>query len=243
MQPFRIRTLPSEDEAVAVLGMNGVIQQYSFLTGKALPLVATGGQPTDLTVVEGRQTIVADVSWNNLLAVKDSNVQGLMDQDSGVHFPLALCNLDGYVYFADQSGLYSFSSDGLLQKLCEQSGITALAVQHGCVMMAVNGENEIKALRPGFEPTTFCAGLFGAFRIADCAAGPNGSLLVVTEALARGEEDQAAGYLYIISQSGLPSACVELPGVPQSICYLNGRILLAVADSKVVYQLPTGVFV
>ena len=43
VQPFRVRTLPSEDEAVAVLGMNGVIQQYSFLTGKALPLVATGG--------------------------------------------------------------------------------------------------------------------------------------------------------------------------------------------------------
>ena len=37
-----------------------------------LPLVATGGQPTDITVVEGKQTIVTDVSWNNLMVVRDA---------------------------------------------------------------------------------------------------------------------------------------------------------------------------
>ncbi|CAL6020398.1 Conserved_hypothetical protein [Hexamita inflata] len=243
VQPFRIRILPTEEDTIAVLGMNGVIQQYSFQTGKSLPLVATGGQPTDLTVVENRQTIVTDVSWNNLMAVKDASVHGLMDQDSGIHFPLAVVNLNGYVYFSDQSGLYSFSSDGLLQKLAEQSGITALTVAHQCVMLAVNGENAVKCLRPGFEPVTYCSGFFGAFRLVDMTTGPNQSLLVATEAVSRGEEEGACGYLYVVSACGLPSACVELPGVPQSICYMNGKILLAVAESKVIYQLPTTVFV
>ena len=122
-----------------------------------------------------------------------------MDQDSGVHFPLAVVNLNGYVYFSDQSGLYSFSSDGLLQKLSEQTGITALSVAHQCVMMAVNGENTIKCLRPGFEPVNYCTGLFGAFRLVDMQTGPNNSLLVVTESINRGEENGNSGYLYIIS--------------------------------------------
>jgi len=34
--------------------MNGVVLQYNFISGKSLPLVATGGQPTDLTVVDGK---------------------------------------------------------------------------------------------------------------------------------------------------------------------------------------------
>ena len=81
-------------------------------------------------------------------------------------------------------------------------------------MIAVNGENTIKCLRPGFEPVTYCNGFFGAFRIVDLSVGPNHSLLVATEAVSRGEEEGACGYLYVISSHGIPTACVELPGVP-----------------------------
>ena len=58
--------------------------------------------------------MLTDVSWNNILVVKEATVSGLMEQDSGVHFPLAVVNLNGYVYFSDQTGLYSFSAEGLL---------------------------------------------------------------------------------------------------------------------------------
>ena len=106
-------------------------------------------------------------------------------------------------------------------------------------MLAVNGENVVKCLRPGFEPVTYCNGFFGAFRLVDMTAGPNSSLLVVTEAVSRGEEEGGCGYLYVVSCHGLPTACIELPGIPQSICFINGKILLAIAESKVIYQLAT----
>ena len=81
-------------------------------------------------------------------------------------------NLNGYVYFSDQTGLYSFSAEGLLQKVADQSGITALTVAHSSVLMAVNGENVIKCLRPGYEPTIYCGGFYGSFRLVDMCTGP-----------------------------------------------------------------------
>lgn len=112
-------------------------------------------------------------------------------------------------------------------------------------MMAVNGENVIKCLRPGFEPVTYCNGFFGSFRLVDMTTGPNSSLVVVTEAVARpnsSDDDGPLGYMYIISAFGLPTACVALPGVPQSITFVGSRLILAIADTKTVYEMSVSAF-
>lgn len=104
-------------------------------------------------------------------------------------------------------------------------------------MLAVNGENCVKCLKPGFEPVVYCQGFYGAFRIVDMCTGPTDSLLVVVEGVSSDGGESGNGYLYVVSSFGLPTACVGLPGVPQSVCFVDGKVLLALADTKTVYYI------
>ena len=64
---------------------------------------------------------------------------------------------------------------------------------------------------------------------------------MVTESVCcDGDGHDPSGFLYIISTFGVPTACINLPGVPQSICFVDDKILLALADSKIVYFLEAG---
>lgn len=69
------------------------------------------------------------------------------------------------------------------------------------------------------------------------STGPSDSLLVVIEGVNGDNTDSNCGYLYVVSSFGLPTACVQLPGVPQSVCFVDGKILLALADTKTIYYI------
>lgn len=248
-QPFRLRQHPAESDAVLVVGLNGQIHSHNLTTAAIQPYVTTGGQPTDIVSLAGdRSVVISDTAWNNLLTMKDGQAHALLGQDTGIIGPSSLVHINGTVYFADQTGLFAFSSDGIAQRLLDQPGITALCAVNSCVMMSVNGENCVKALRPGFQPVIYSNGFYGAHRLVDMCTGPHESLLIVTENIApRGKAAEGAelplfGYLYIISSYGVPSACVSLPGVPQSVAHISGKILVSVAESREIFAADISAF-
>ncbi|TNJ29193.1 hypothetical protein GMRT_14960 [Giardia muris] len=245
-QVFRLRPHVTDPNAIFTIGLNGHIHSHNVATGAFQPYATTGGQPTDIITTGGEAGIlITDTAWNNILILRDGQVSGILDSESGILNPTALCYLGGTAYFADQTGLYSFSSEGVVHKHLDQLGITALTVVHDCIIMAVSGENCLKLMRPGYHPIVYASGFFGAFRLIDLCVGPDNSLLVATESISTrvNEADSGTlgqnGYLFIISCFGVPSACVAIPGTPTSVCYVNGRILVSIVETRDIYGLPT----
>lgn len=246
--PARLRPNLNEVGGICVVGLNGSVTTYSQNTGAVAPLASTGGQPSDIVFLPPARAppaspsesaapaslpLISDVAWNNLLTLSDGQVTGLLDENSGVTSPVALCTQGDLVYFADQTGLFAFSTEGRVQRLLDQGGIVAVCcsgrASPGTIFFAVNGENCIKAFRPGFQPVVYASNFCGAFRISDLCEGPEGSLLVAAEAVS------GKGYMYVVSNSGVASACVELPGAPTSICCLGDRIAVSVEGRYEVY--------
>lgn len=248
-QVFRIRPHLTDANSVLVIGLNGHINAHNLESGAYQPYVATGGQPTDIIATGAESNIlITDIAWNNVLSLRNGQVSGILGNESGILSPVSLCYLGGTVYIADQTGLFSFSTEGIVQRHVDQLGIVALAVVHDCIILAINGENCLKALRPGFHPTIYASGFFGAFRLIDMCVGPDNSVLVVTESIATRVSEAEAdaipqnGFLFVVSCYGVPSACIPLPGTPTSVCFINGRILLSVQESKDVYAVPISAF-
>ncbi|KAH0577438.1 hypothetical protein SS50377_20791 [Spironucleus salmonicida] len=232
-QPVRIRAC--EDESINIMSINGTIQKYDFHTTNIELVGSTKGQPTDCYTLNERLFIV-DVTWNNVLFIEKRTSNALLEPDSGLHFPLSITGLNGYLYISDQTGIYSLSSDKFLQKLAEIRGITALTTNHESIFAACSQDNVIFCLRPGYEPVIWAKNLFGCSRIVDICTGPAGSILAVCEGISEG------GFLQVISRYGVPTAVVNLPGVPQSVCFCCEKIVVSIAEQKEIYWLGSTVF-